>query len=275
MTKTLDQEFKKLYVKLGFIDNTGMCCSLPEVCNNSKKCWGTEKDRLPVSNSAQAHISRPYIGKEYDKLRLLVVGINMNEHGGYYAFDGLIDGEYGARKDILNWIRRSKFGNPTERYVGTYQYYCSSNYGAAIASINNLINLKHSSDGLPLSQNTADAWDYISYTNHIKCSPTFENSRPSSEMWHLCGSHVLLEEIKILKPKYILILGITDNFWHFKDKVININLQSEYEIDDARYQKLVFDNEAIHLFAITHPSRYRKQSYLNFETLVNTVLGNK
>ena len=77
---------------------------------------------------------------------------------------------------------------------------------------NNLLDCKWDGD-YPSKEEICKAYDYIAISNAIKCSPCDnKRSRPTYSMWDNCPSYILKQEIEILKPKTILVLGVQDNF---------------------------------------------------------------
>ena len=80
--KVTNKQFKNLYTKLGLINSNGVIITLHSDCPFSNKCWKDIQDRKPANDGFWT-ITRPWVGKNYNKLKLLVLGINMNEYGSY------------------------------------------------------------------------------------------------------------------------------------------------------------------------------------------------
>lgn len=56
-------------------------------------------------------------------------------------------------------------------------------------------------------QALAPRWDDIAFVQAIKCAPCRARSEPYSEMFTLCPPTYLADEVEILRPRAILLLG--------------------------------------------------------------------
>jgi len=191
-----DREFAKLYQGLGLMSGE-RCLPLHEVCELRDKCWRGHENSYP-NDLETAQIARPWVGEYYPQTRLLGIGINLNVGGG---FQQLCDETEQARKEMEQGKGRV-FIQPG--YGGSYFHPCLGSYAAKLLS----------KKGAFVS--ASEAFRYLSYTQHVKCSPKDEKrrGRPYREMWKACGEHILWEEMRLLKPKLVLIFGKTQN-WEY------------------------------------------------------------
>lgn len=245
--------FRDLYAELGFIDGGENCLPLHSCCAHGKDCWSEpyeSMDRKPAGKDAA--ISQPWVGSQYPKLGLLVVGINQNECGGYDSLNWLI-GE--ARKELAHGAKRVTFQNP--EYRGTLLWHRVGCYAAAFLEAKGIYDREIEVDGYPRNEKVESAYDYIAYTNHVKCSPTGDNSKPSSGMWEHCGHHVLREEIGLLKPTDILLLGNSDNLCSFQRASI-VDNSPAFEGKSAnglvQWDKSSIGGMPVRVFVVPHPA---------------------
>lgn len=66
---------------------------------------------------------------------------------------------------------------------------------------------KWGTDGYPEPKDVAAAFEWIAFTEHVKCAPRGGKSKPTVAMWERCGAHILREELLLLEPEHILVLG--------------------------------------------------------------------
>jgi hypothetical protein len=218
MEKLSDDSFRKLYAQLGMIDESGLSLPLHLSCINRQGCWLSAEDRFPPDDDQWAHLSRPWIGNAYHELRLLAIGENLNEYGGFDAVQVLTQL---AKNEILSGRRRVRFGNDFKRYPGSFLWHRLGCYAVVFAQTKGFLNPLWGADLYPSKEDVSRAYDYISYTNHIKCSPKGGKSEQTKQMWDNCGKHILRKEIELLQPDYILILGKSDNQWYFNNRVLD------------------------------------------------------
>ena len=127
-----DNDFKKIYSELGLVDDNGAMLTLHSDCPNCNSCWQKIQDRKP-RNDGFWTITRPWVGKKYNDLKLLVIGVNMNEYGSY---DGAIN--------LINWTKK-EIGQGkikmfvSKTYSGTFLFHRMGSYITAFAERAKLI----------------------------------------------------------------------------------------------------------------------------------------
>ncbi len=250
-----EDEFKKLYTELGFIAANGKHLPLFEACKHAERCWqGVSDERRPQPN--QAGISAPWVGRKYNELGLLIIGINTNDAGGEGALTNLV--EQAQRELRADPLRRLVFADPQQGYRGSLFYHRAGSCAFEFAQSAKLLkeSSERSPDGFPCNEDIARAYCYVAYTNHIKCTLRGDRGTPTRKMWEKCGGHVLAREISILKPSYILILGKADNWGYFYQKVLNGRaLPPAQGNDEVRQDKVEMDGKDVGILLVPHPIR--------------------
>lgn len=215
----MEEKFIKLYSDIELIGENKEIKTLHSNCPNCNICWSDIESKKPGDDGFWT-ISKPWIGKNYSKLRLLAIGINMNEYGSYDGLNKLINW---SKEQILEGKRKMFV---TANYSGTFLFHRLGCYSTAFAEAASLLQSDWK-NSCPLPRDIDLAFDLIAYTNQIKCSPVGDKSKPSYQMWENCGKFIFRKEIKVLNPNKILILGTSDNLHYFNkyvlDSEININ----------------------------------------------------
>lgn len=203
---------EKVYSNFGFIKNNTPL-SLCESCNYSSECWEANDSRKPLQpdNIHWSHVSLPWIGSMFSIFRLAVIGINPYEAGGLNFYPILIPQ---AKEELAKGKIKINFNYPG--YSGTIIWHRIGLYSSKI--------IQHLLDDGELFNRTQitinEAYDWLSFTNHIKCSPLGNISKPTNEMWNNCHT-ILKEELKVIDPKIILLLGTGDNIHYLLKNVID------------------------------------------------------
>lgn len=247
--------FRQLYAELGFVDGKGICLPLHSCCSHGKDCWSGPYETMDRKLESQdAGIARPWIGCHYLKLRLLVVGINLNECGGLEIINDLVNE---ARQHILQGRVKIRFNDSPKEYRGSLLWHRVGCYATAFREAKGIYNAGFDRDGYPPKEDVASAYDYIAYTNHVKCSPNSNNSVPSPGMWEHCGRHVLRKEMALLKPTDILLLGMSDNLTRFQmaDILDNPPVFGEEDKNSlVRRAKSSIGGIPVRVFVVPHPA---------------------
>lgn len=212
--------FRELYQGLG----VNALEPLHRHCPNASICWSGAEHRFPPLGTEWNYIPRPWVGQYYDRLRILMLGINMNGSGGFDEGIALIRG---AQAEMRVGRIKVRFGLDYKRYSGTILFHRMGAYAHAFAEIAGLVADTSASGAWPSTDNAADGLEYLAYANQIKCSPFDDQesgtkrSEPQSAMWENCGRHILASEIQLLAPRVIIVLGLGDNFLNFVKHVLD------------------------------------------------------
>ena len=149
-------------------------------------------------------MSNPWIGAHYDRWRVLACGINLYQYGGTSALKKVVGN---AKKYLRDGRSRV---SPEEGRGGSLIFHRAAAYSALV-----LREMRHPSlldigpeDVSPAR--VAEALDSVAFVNYVKCSPAHlvsAFSQPTAEMVENCGRLVFNEELSLLSPKVVLMLG--------------------------------------------------------------------
>ncbi len=229
---------------------------LHQNCERASKCWQSiPEDRYPKSESHCNRITLPWVGGDYRTSRVLVIGENFYEMGGLNACTDLVN-------DAMNlMIRDNKkriFGggktSTGKTYGGTFFYYRMAHYSGALVRFLETGNSIPDFSEFTEPNRIARYFDNIAYTNHIKCSPLGNRSRMSAEMWSQCGKHILSEEIEILEPKWIIVLGKANNAYYLKQFVSNLGRRCDGAVSGFVGE---IRKKSVNILVVPHPSYFR------------------
>jgi hypothetical protein len=249
--QSYESQCRNLYKNLGLL---GSGVTLKNDCRIGKinKCWkGCGGQGKGVKYYG---IILPHIGTNYNSTKLLVIGVNnranwTHKNGKKVGIDSETIGILEEADNIIN--------DPTNtwRLYDRLAEYCTIVY--------KLINKQK----VPSSfspQEKADALvKYIALTQSTKCNPDTKTNYPSIHMQKICSENILLEEIKILKAEYIVILGL-GNFdviapiisHYFNQQRFNFNqIVSRNKSKRIAHCRLTKGDKKIHLIGVEHPSR--------------------
>jgi len=216
----------QLYKEKGFMNEDGQALSLCDCCTYSEECYrGNERRKPNLVNPQWSLIELPWVGKNYSKNQIAFLGINPNEDGGLNELYSLFSA---ARSELESGKTKVDFGyvyQDGKKYKGTYLWHRIAAYSKVVngaLSIGNealfeMFDFMKEDNFSP--ENVASEYDNIAFLNHIKCSPIGDRSKPTNKMWENCGKHILLEELKILRPDWLIVLGSGDNAWALNKNV--------------------------------------------------------
>jgi hypothetical protein len=259
MSALSEHDFRKIYSELGLVKDTGEIGNiLRESCMKSHECW---RALNPVNDDFG--ISNPWIGKQYHLSRILVLGINMNKCGNWNACSELVE----LARAELHEGKYKHFIQPN--YRGTLFYYRIAHLGTAISQI-----MKGTFSGRVQGEakDVAEGFDWVSYTNQIKCSPQSKRSKPSEEMWQNCGAHILRKELNILLPQIVIIFGRSDNYYYFCNRVFDKDsIQYFPDIDLAHFAIGNVNGRRVKILAIPHPSAINGRRDETYHSVHNSL----
>jgi hypothetical protein len=263
------QSILERYRSLGLVGPAGEGLALHAACPNAPLCWSGLRDRMPPDDPTRSAIALPYVGSRYAELGLLVLGINQNDWGGLGALAQLVRD---ARAEILEgkirvFVSSAYDGSPIWHRVGCF--------AAAFAAQEGLMNIHVDPGLLPASETIDAAYEFLAFTNHVKCSPIGQRSKPTPTMWSRCGELILPSELGALAPKQILVLGVSDNAPALAKSAIKAVWQPRGRNSDVMKGIGVIDGRQIPLYAIPHPSMGRGLSPTVFHELRSTLASSQ
>lgn len=262
---------EKMYYESGFITEGGEPVSLYQSCKYADYCWAALDERKPDNENVNwSYLSFPWIGENYYKHKILVLGINTNEGGGF-EFNTQIITE--ARKELEKGRKRVNFGYvfPSgKKYVGTYLWHRIACYTKAVREALCCDGDDIYDDRLRNMDNIQEEYDHNSFLNHIKCSPEGGRSKPSAAMWKNCGAHVLKQELEILSPAYLVVLGVGDNIYYLINDVLAGDIHEVNSRSDVKLYYTRHFGKPIKIIVVPHPSSNIKESLISqvFESTV-------
>lgn len=210
MTQTFDPQLVGAYRARGLLDDGGRAVHLPTACPRCSACWaGEDPSRVPPPDHKghAGRLSAPWIGYEYQRGRLVVVLENLRNYGGW---DLRADADKGMR--YLGRCARAGFSEGHRvlfrggAYAGTRVWTQAVSYAATWLATSRFLTTTWSGVGVPGAA-LAEAMDLIAMVQHVRCSPLGHRSNASAAMWTECGRHVLRDELRILGPARMIVLG--------------------------------------------------------------------
>ncbi len=168
-------------------------CPLVQACDNSCN-WESRKKTPPM---------RSYVGEEYEKHRILFVGINYNGSD--------VEREKIEQNELFDYVRKYISKDPGS--------ICSQHIDGVIHALTTKI-----VNGPNL--NPSDTGKMFAFTNIVKCSVDKDAGKPTNTMYENCAIRrgYVFKEIEILKPKLIICIGdppFEGIRSHFADSVLN------------------------------------------------------
>jgi hypothetical protein len=114
--------------------------------------------------------------------------------------------------------KKRLFRTPSKKYPGTLVWHRAAAYAATWLSAAGQLDtpVAKAHDGGAL----AAAMDRLAMVQHVKCSPKVGRGEQTPAMWSNCGEHLLRDEVSILKPARIIVLGNGENFSNLQRVVL-------------------------------------------------------
>lgn len=238
----------EFYKRLGLVSGSGNPLPVHRACPSASICWKGYADRYPPDDPGRSAISSPYIGTRYAEVGLLVLGINQNDWGGLDALSQLVRD---ARREIREGAQRV-FKNPS--YVGSILWHRVGCFAAAFAEAAGVMPRVAGVGDLPSAREIDAAYEFMAFTNHVKCSPVGQRSAPADSMWTECGNTILREEVRLLRPRHVLVLGTTDNRLQLAAGSLRAEWEPSPRIGSVWRGKATVDDFDVSLYAMPHPS---------------------
>lgn len=174
--------------------------SLPlyEACTCGEECWRGVNDQQP--EAANAGVSLPWVGEQFHEARVVIIGINLRGYGGLMANWEIktgrnlgTSGELGALAQGHLKVNNSMFA------------FAMGSYAAAV--VGSLDGHLPSTEELPTPQHAGAALASCAFLQAVKCSPDSAQSRPTQAMCENCPREFLVEELRMLGPSALIVLG--------------------------------------------------------------------
>ena len=243
----------RLYKRNDVLTDSGQVIDalpLHEACPDTEVCWAD-------CHSGQADWNRiqlPFIGPSYlnHPARLLAVGLNLNggDGGGLFFVHKLV-----VYAQALLLARHKKIHFGARDYAGSPLWHRLAAYSLLIVRPD--WDLR---DGELWLQGThlldsfgalSDALNYIAFTELIKCSPKGKKSKPTKAMRSRCPRRFLRNELDILAPRTILVLGIETAY----DLPLGrCKLKARTEDSRIRLYSALLNDEEVSVISVFHPT---------------------
>lgn len=254
-TLCLLDEFMALYASKGLLPD-GKPVALHECCPNADDCWRDTTDRKPVRHQQNGAVMLPWIGEQYEPGRgLVVLAVNPN-----IAPDDVSDllFEYS-----ISWERHHKtLAGGSERDEGSLFAYNSTRAAAAVLDY-----LDGSKTRQRSPQELAPVLHRTARLQSVKCVPRLESSKPMAAMWRNCPPFLLADELDLLRPAAVLVLGTEAN--HALKSIGGFTEGPDvYELEAGSLKRPAFDAE---VFFLSHPSARGRTFPENYEYLLSTL----
>jgi hypothetical protein len=240
------------YEKHWLVKN-GEAVVLPKRCPGRCACWEDVQEIRTPENDAMNRIAYPFIGKNYQG-ELALVGINMNLEKPSELLRTRYTGPEGQQRiieDTAKGFRTNK--NSKDPLGGSILLF----HRAAVYA-NILLGMAKREDcvepaGSPRIGKDYEAlaavFDRVVYLDAIKCSPPGKNSKPAEDMYEYCMVGIFHDELAILRPQKILIMGLNA----FKTLVTNLGVFEKFSGNIRRFEAS-FPWGKTELWGIVHPA---------------------
>lgn len=225
-----------LYQEVGVLPG-GVDMPLNEICPRCAECWEPAEDRESPSPT-EAGISAPFIGANYGDRRICVVGMNFNGAGGLEANWWICGLHIEAQRAGKRGVRGLPFA------------YGAMSYARLVER--SLARLPLDDWERPMPTTLAPTWDACAFTQAIKCSPRRPRGSPFPAMFSNCPSLLFVQELAILRPRVVLILGRAKQP---RDSVRSL-LRPEWRESPGHIERDRFqlNGEDVELLSLNHPS---------------------
>jgi hypothetical protein len=203
------------------VDDPPRSRHLPTMCPKASLCWaGLAVTHQPPEGTDASELSAPWIGSAYDAGRTVIVLENLRNYGG---FDLRIEASKGMR--FLGRVAHYQLAEGRRRLFGSKTYRGTDVWPRALAyaaiwldSVGVLA--KTGPTEVVSSAALSAAQDHVAIVQHVKCSPRTPGSEQTPAMWENCGRLVLADELAILRPARLLVLGTGDNARAMREHVL-------------------------------------------------------
>jgi hypothetical protein len=179
----------RLYSDRGLLDVTNPQ-PLCEICPNAEPCWNTARDAL-----REGEMCLPWIGPRYKAGGVAIVAVNPN-----------LATEDASELLLEHWISYDRH-IATLRRGDEYDERSRFAYGAYRSAAALLDALAGERVVRRRPEELADAVLSTARLQAVKCVPKRASSTPTSDMWRHCPGMLLADELDVLRPGAVLVLG--------------------------------------------------------------------
>lgn len=181
-----------LYARRGLLPD-GQAEPLCEVCRHAALCWEEAAPRDVDWARDHGGISVPWVGREYRATGICVVGLNFNNGGGLAE-------HWRVCADHERSLAAGKQGKNNEFFAtGAMSYVLALDLSAS--------GRLQDTWEEPGRRELAGEWERCAFLEAVKCSPVAGRSRPTDAMVGQCPPFLLRQELEILRPRVVLLLG--------------------------------------------------------------------
>jgi hypothetical protein len=208
-----------------------------DCCPLAADCWRPGVIRPPTPHQYRV----PYVGPQYMSRGIVLVGMNSRD-------DGLSDVAFRGMADML-----ASFRSGRRSWGGPFQYRAARLVGLLAAS----------QDAGPLDEEPsldklADLLLESARVQAVQCSPGPMNSRrsPRPQMWRNCPSLIVEEQIRVLNPSVVALLGTGTLRAIQRLEALKVQWNSLWRENNNCFARgtLQAENQTAALFALFHPS---------------------
>lgn len=187
----------ELYARRGVVDAKGGDLPLFRICPNRRTCWSEAEraatDEYPKSLD-NAGVAAPWLGSRFVERRIVMVGINFNDYGGLGAHWHICR----SHQDHQRRGQRGHDGRP-------FGFAAAAYVRAVVAALESrLVDVREPPTD---PREVADAWDDCAFVEAVKCSPDRRAGEPYAPMFPNCTDLLLLDELALLAPAVVVVLG--------------------------------------------------------------------
>lgn len=250
----MDETLREFYRDLGFLDDRSNPLPLHIVCKRRNECWADAEGRLPPESCRCSYISEPWFGRRYPELRLLIIAENRSKNEALLTNEDQVKN---AQVSLMNMYRRISVNDAQDNLYGSFLWHRITPYLAAFAQQFGLLAIDNDANGYPLGPIASRLYDCVAFTQHIKCSPSNNNGKPTRAMWQCCGSHVLQSEIFLAEPEHILVLGKSHNASYLRHNVLDKGSWNVIDqLGDISYIRAEIFGNPLNVWVVPHPTAW-------------------
>jgi uracil DNA glycosylase superfamily protein len=225
----------------------GRAPSLHDCCPDRAACWAKDRDRVPTGGHVEGghaaggngSIFWPWIGSDYRRGGLCIVGWNLRHEGSWWA--PLVE-EY-----VITARVREEFeaGRKRHRNGGGFGYGAMASAQAILASSAN-----ETPEEKPSAQSLIKTLDQVARVQTVKCAPLGNRSHPRREMVRRCPTRFFLKELTVFRPGALLALGV-----EARDAITQAGGEPEWKTWQQNFQRGTMEIAGHHteVFVVPHP----------------------